>query len=107
MPYKFLHQSKLICNSKSKTFSIKTITTTTVIMRALKLKKLMNSYPEPLPPTNAIFFPAGTVKLNFDKMGWPFTYWKPTFSKITSASLADICAGGTFDSYETKEIWVR
>lgn len=43
------------------------------------------TYPEPLPPTIATFFPVGTVKLNSSKIGFPSTYPKVTFSNTIAA----------------------
>ena len=61
------------------------------------------SYPDPLPPTNATFFPAGALNDNPLKIGLSSTYWKCTSSNvIVNLSGGRIRFGALGFSFKTK-----
>lgn len=61
------------------------------------------THPDPLPPTMATFFPAGTSKDTPARTFCPFRYSKYTLSKAMDAVWGVIFRGGaSFLSYEKK-----
>ena len=54
------------------------------------------TYPDPLPPTIATFFPDGTVKVNPLRILWPGTYSKYTSLKVMIDSCGETLSTGAF-----------
>lgn len=67
------------------------------------------TYPDPLPPTMATFFPAGTSKDTPFKTFWPSKYSKYTSSKRMVASCGAMANGGarSFSYSKPSEGWDR
>ena len=66
-----------------------------------KLRKF--SYPDPLPPTTAIFFPDGTVKDKFSNISRPGTYSKYTFLNVMADSSKETSRFGALDWFCRKK----
>ena len=62
--------------------------------KKIKIKRKQLTHPEPLPPTMAIFFPAGTLNVIPCRIFCPGTYSKYTSSKVMVDVGGSICSTG-------------
>jgi len=94
MPVKCL---KLLYNFITMIFVLRISCTSTFKQtNVLQSHHFHDTHPEPLPPTMATFWPAGTVKLRLFKIFWPETYSKFTSSNVTEALVESIARGLAF-----------